>query len=974
MGRNLTDLYVSESFNHILQISGSDVQNGLGQSISGSTLDLRVISASHSVDSITTASAVDSTITFTKGDGSTFDVTVSQSGSIASASYATYAETAGTANTAATASLLLGNAEQVNHVDFAINSATTIERRLTWNDTDGTLNVGLKGGNVTLQVGQEEVARVVNGTGGDLLESQYRVVKVVGAQGQRLQVDLAQADSDVNSASTLGIVTEDILNNQEGFITLSGLVRNINTTGALQGETWNDGDVLYLSGTTPGVITNVKPLTPTHLVVVGYVVYAHATQGKIFVKVDNGYELEELHDVLITTPTDGQALVYSGSIWKNGTPVSSSHAVQANSALSASHAINSDNLGGKDAGSYATTGSNTFNGVQTIDSGAPTNNAIFALQGDIVALQGDIRAAAGAVSASLGFKGNLDGNAATATSASHALVSDTVSDPNVAYQNQDNNFTGTQTFDNIAVNGTGSFAYIQSVTGSAKIIGDAFIILNNNLPAERYAGIVVQDSGSGSPLTTASLEFDGQSNDWFYEYSNDGGVTTDHGVAMFGPEYATKGSPIYLGNNVIPKGDGGHHLNDSSISDDGVTVKINSNTQITGSVNATGNQIGLASTDAMNLSGTNTVNITSNRITLNSAFSNEVTGSMNIDGRITPSSGNSLDLMQYGVGGASPGSIRFYSGSTKGTNFVNMQVVPTSPGDVTISAFPANNHFLTLDVTNFNTMFGGRITGYYGADLQITGNTQTTGSITQNFTAPNLFQEVAFANVNGASVSGQAYNRVFYGIADYSAFGFGFEDYFAIEYYDGFGYNFGSEFNVNGRRTALVTSPSGSGASQAAEISTIDNFNGTSTAQVLGNIINVGTNNSNSINIGRSAATVKIQGSTQITGSVRGDVNSLSIAATTASLDASTGNYFDLSLVDGSNTHITVSNINPGQTYILKTTNGAGGTGTITFNSEFKFSGGTAPTATAAASAVDVYTFVSMDSSNVLSTQVTDLK
>ena len=128
------------------------------------------------------------------------------------------------------------------------------------------------------------------------------------------------------------------------------------------------------------------------------------------------------------------------------------------------------------------------------------------------------------------------------------------------------------TFNNIYVNGTGSFALIESVTGSAKIIGDAYIILNNNTPAERYAGLVVQDSGSNG--VTSSLEFDGQTNDWFYEYSDDGGVTAEHGVVMFGPEYNTKGAPTYNTANTILKSNGGHHTLDSNITDDGSTVDI----------------------------------------------------------------------------------------------------------------------------------------------------------------------------------------------------------------------------------------------------------------------------------------------------------------------------------------------------------------------------------------------------------------
>ena len=191
--------------------------------------------------------------------------------------------------------------------------------KLAWNDTDGTLDLRLKGGNVTLQVGQEQVLRVVNKAGANLLEANYQAVRVTGAQGNRLKVDLAQANNDLNSAETIGLVTETINDNQEGFITTSGLIRGINTTGSLQGETWADGDMLYLSGTTAGQLTNIKPSAPTHTVIVGYVVRAHASVGQIFVKVDNGYELDELHNVSISSASNNDLLVYESatSLWKN---------------------------------------------------------------------------------------------------------------------------------------------------------------------------------------------------------------------------------------------------------------------------------------------------------------------------------------------------------------------------------------------------------------------------------------------------------------------------------------------------------------------------------------------------------------------------------------------------------------------------------------------------------------------------------
>lgn len=214
--------------------------------------------------------------------------------------------------------------DTISYLEFDLTGNTNSERRLVWNDADGTLNLGLKGGNVSLQIGQEQVIRIVNKTNSNLLESEYKVCRVRlqsegGAQGQRLAIVLAQANNDNNSVDTLGVVTENINNNQEGFITTFGEVRGINTTGSLQGETWLDGDVLYLSPTTPGNLTKIKPQAPNHQVVIGYVSYAHQNNGKIFVKIQNGYELDELHNVKISGLTNNDVLIYDGSelVWKN---------------------------------------------------------------------------------------------------------------------------------------------------------------------------------------------------------------------------------------------------------------------------------------------------------------------------------------------------------------------------------------------------------------------------------------------------------------------------------------------------------------------------------------------------------------------------------------------------------------------------------------------------------------------------------
>jgi hypothetical protein len=210
--------------------------------------------------------------------------------------------------------------DPIDHLDFDTTpTAVGAVGRLVWNDTDGTLDLGLKGGNVTLHVGQKQVIRVVNKTGANMLANNYQCVKIEGAQGQRPKAVLAQANNDANSADTIGLVNETINNNLEGFVCTSGIITNINTTGSLQGETWADGQMLYLSGTTAGAITNVKPQAPTHTVIVGIVVHAHATQGKIYVKVDNGYEIDELHNVKIDSVADKNVLRYNTSlgVWEN---------------------------------------------------------------------------------------------------------------------------------------------------------------------------------------------------------------------------------------------------------------------------------------------------------------------------------------------------------------------------------------------------------------------------------------------------------------------------------------------------------------------------------------------------------------------------------------------------------------------------------------------------------------------------------
>lgn len=201
--------------------------------------------------------------------------------------------------------------DDIGQMDFDQAGGADAVARLVWNDTDGTLNLGLKGGNVVLRIGQEEVMRVLNSTGSSLSVGQ--VVYITGASGQRPVVALAQANSEPGSSKVLGVVAEAIANTAQGFVATSGLVRNINTVALTEGA------VVWLSAATAGGLTTTRPTPPNHAVMIGYCIRSHATQGMLYVMVQNGYELDELHDVLITSLANNNMLKWDAgsSVWRN---------------------------------------------------------------------------------------------------------------------------------------------------------------------------------------------------------------------------------------------------------------------------------------------------------------------------------------------------------------------------------------------------------------------------------------------------------------------------------------------------------------------------------------------------------------------------------------------------------------------------------------------------------------------------------
>jgi len=184
--------------------------------------------------------------------------------------------------------------------------------------TDASIVVSRNGSIFDLAVSEASPASTLltavrNTTGATLTKG--TAVYISGASGQNATVSKALATGDSTSAQTLGLITSDLANNSNGYVTVIGLVSNIDTSA------YTDGQQLYLSPTTAGTLTATKPYAPQHLVYVAIVQHSHGTLGKLFVKVQNGYEMDELHNVSAQSPTTGQTLVYnaSNSLWEKNT-------------------------------------------------------------------------------------------------------------------------------------------------------------------------------------------------------------------------------------------------------------------------------------------------------------------------------------------------------------------------------------------------------------------------------------------------------------------------------------------------------------------------------------------------------------------------------------------------------------------------------------------------------------------------------
>jgi hypothetical protein len=191
------------------------------------------------------------------------------------------------------------------------------EGRLQWNATDGTLEVGMPGGTVNLQIGQEELIRATNDSGGTLANgTPVYISGSTGGSSANVQIKAADADFATGLGfRTIGVTTEEIQDGQKGYVTTVGLVRDVNTDSFAAA-----GVPVYLAK--GGGFAASPPTQPDVTYVIGVVVRKHATEGVILVSQTSLPNLDSLSNVLTSSKANAEILAWDAgdSRWENKVP------------------------------------------------------------------------------------------------------------------------------------------------------------------------------------------------------------------------------------------------------------------------------------------------------------------------------------------------------------------------------------------------------------------------------------------------------------------------------------------------------------------------------------------------------------------------------------------------------------------------------------------------------------------------------
>jgi hypothetical protein len=228
-----------------------------------------------------------------------------------------------------TASVITGSELNIDYIDFVgqpppPDAPAYQSGRLYYNGT-GSYIAGTEIPNLNITLGKQLVVRAQNQSTTTTL-TKGKLVEITGSTSSDIpRIITASWENDALSARTLGMVMSDIAPASAGYVILQGILEGLNT------DSFEPGQMLYLSSS--GDVTNIQPPAPFHEVRIGQVVRKNQNNGSVFVRVQNGYELEELHDVDLASVQNGDLLVYQASPnaqWVNSKTLTGSYQLNGN--------------------------------------------------------------------------------------------------------------------------------------------------------------------------------------------------------------------------------------------------------------------------------------------------------------------------------------------------------------------------------------------------------------------------------------------------------------------------------------------------------------------------------------------------------------------------------------------------------------------------------------------------------------------
>jgi hypothetical protein len=201
------------------------------------------------------------------------------------------------------------------------NESILAKGQISWDDTHGVVDIGLTD-NTAIHIGEHRFFRIRNETGNVLYKGQPVYATGVHNNGI-ITPSLYIADGTIREVRFMGLVLEDVNNNNNGYVIDFGLLEELDLDGsatnyAVGDETWLSGDILYVHPTVSGKLTNVEP---QHSISVAIILDRGNGNGngKLFVRPISYGHLTDNHDINISDIKNNQYLAYDTGInaWIN---------------------------------------------------------------------------------------------------------------------------------------------------------------------------------------------------------------------------------------------------------------------------------------------------------------------------------------------------------------------------------------------------------------------------------------------------------------------------------------------------------------------------------------------------------------------------------------------------------------------------------------------------------------------------------